>query len=75
MMVANGGGAYWFEVNRRFGDALAQTVEALGDLRQELPDGEGMAERVDTLYAELSAKLDAVDEIAASYKARYEEKR
>jgi len=75
MMVANGGGAYWFEVNRRFGDALGQTVHALDDLLEALPDDDGMRERVETLQAELTEKLDQVDDVATTYRDRYEKKK
>lgn len=71
MFVANGGGAYWFEVNRRFGDAVGQTVNALEDLREGLPAEDGMAEMVEELLAQWSEALDAVDATAAEYKQKY----
>ncbi len=70
MLVANGGGGYWFEVYPDYKDALETTLVSLGDLMQTLPPADPVQERLEALSIALDEKVDAVREALANAKRR-----
>ncbi len=51
MLVANGGGAYWYEVSSRFPEAVSTTCDALDDLIDVLDGDDALQPRLETLRA------------------------
>jgi hypothetical protein len=68
MLVANGGGAYWFEVCPQFPEAVEATSLSLDDLLGRLGDSDDLTERVAELASRWGDILDTVKGLRAQRK-------
>jgi hypothetical protein len=65
MLVANGGGAYWFEVCPQFPEAVEATALSLDDLLGRLEESDALYERVIELSSSWGDVLDTVKRVRA----------
>ena len=60
MLVANGGGGYWYEVGMDWREVLETTLTSLEDLQQNLDDADALQPQVQALLGQVRPKLEAV---------------
>jgi ATP-dependent helicase HrpA len=70
MLVANGGGSFWYEVCPQFPEALEASVLSLEDLMGRLSDDDDLFDRVQTLCLQWGEVLDNVKNIRATQKKK-----
>jgi ATP-dependent helicase HrpA len=66
MLVANGGGGYWFEVGMDWREVLETSLTSLEDLQQALPDEDPLQPEVEKRLEEVRPRLEAVQEALQS---------
>ena len=75
MLVANGGGAYWYEVASRFPEAVTTTCDALDDLADALQSGDPIQPRLTELRTRIGERRDAIDTLLSARRERRRERR
>ena len=66
MLVANGGGGYWFEIGVDFREVLEVSLLSLEDLVQNLPEDEPLLADIEAQIDRLRPQLEAVQEALAN---------
>ena len=75
MLVANGGGAFWYEVCPQFPEALEASVVSLQDLLERVTDDDALATNVSKRLGRWSEILDRVKGATASEKRKKKKRR
>ncbi len=71
MLVANGGGGYWYEIGMDFREVLEVTLLSLEDLALNLAEGDPLAADIEARIEQIRPQLDEVHEaLAAARKSR-----
>ena len=75
MLVATGGGSFWYEVCTQFPEALEASVLSLEDLLGRLSGDDALFEKVQTLTIQWADVLDGVKSVLSTEKRKKKRRR